>query len=327
MTMMTISEVSKSFNVSTRTLRYYEQLGLLASQRMEDYAYRVYDESVVRRLQQIIVLRKLRIPLKQIALILENTKSDLILSIFQENISELDGEILALSTIRDILRMFVSRLDKDLQETVRLDLLEDDDIIKVMDALSLSRTNFKEEFSVNELNKANETLRKLKNVRMLLLPPCTVASYHYIGENPEETVGAVLDKFIRDSKLYEIKPDARMFGFNHPNPSKDRPFYGYESWVTIPEDLEVPEPLVKKKFDGGLYGAHTIKFGDFHEWKFLCEWAENNDKYAPNYSELGEEIMGGCLEEHLNWVYSSHMGWPEDGIDGLLDLLVPVKLK
>lgn len=326
MTMMTISEVSRTFNVSTRTLRYYEQIGLLSSQRKEDYAYRTYDENVVRRLQQIIVLRKLRIPLKQIAVILENTNQDSIISLFQENIRELDSEIHALSTIRDILRIFISRLDKDLQKSVKLELLKDDDIIKVVDALSLSKTNFKEESSMEEIKKANETLRKLKDVRIVLLPPCTVASYHYIGENPEETVGAQIDKFVRESKLYEQKPDTRMFGFNHPNPSKDKP-YGYESWVTITDDMEVPAPLTKKHFEGGLYGAHTIKFGDFHEWQYLCQWAENNKKYIPNYSELGEEIMGGCLEEHLNWVYSSHMGWPEDGIDGMLDLLVPIKLK
>ncbi|QNO14183.1 effector binding domain-containing protein [Alkalicella caledoniensis] len=326
MTMMTISEVSRTFNVSTRTLRYYEQIGLLSSLRKEDYAYRMYDENVVRRLQQIIVLRKLRISLKEIAVILENIEYNSILSIFLENIQELDSEIVALSTIRDILKIFVSRLDKDLQENVKLDLLHDDDIIKVVDALSLSRTNFKEECSVEKLSKANETLRKLENVRIVLLPSCTVASYHYIGENPEDTVGAQINKFIQECKLYELKPDARMFGFNHPNPSKDNP-YGYESWVTIPEDLEVPKPLTKKYFEGGLYGAHSIKFGDFHEWQLLCKWAENNEKYIPNYSELGEEIMGGCLEEHLNWVYSSHMGWPEDGIDGMLDLLVPIKLK
>ena len=35
--------------------------------------------------------------------------------------------------------------------------------------------------------------------------------------------------------------------------------------------------------------------------------------------------MGGALEEHLNWVYSAHMGWPENGIDGKLDLLLPIR--
>ena len=327
--MMTISEVSKTFNISTRILRYYEQIGLLSSQRKEDYAYRIYNEYAVRRLQQIIVLRKLRIPLKKIALIFEDTEQTRIIEIFTENITELDNEITALNTIRDVLRIFVSRLNESIQANIKLDLLHDTDIIKVIESLSLSRINFKEERSMDEINKVSEIIGKLKpkDVRVIVLQPCTVASYHFIGENPEETVGDVVDKFVRESKLYEIKPDARMFGFNHPNPSADKPYYGYEGWVTIPDDMEVPAPLTKKKFKGGVYAAHTIMFGDFHEWEFLHEWVNQNEKYAPDYNELGVEIMSGCLEEHLNWVYASHMGWPENGIDGQLDLLLPIKLK
>jgi DNA-binding transcriptional MerR regulator/DNA gyrase inhibitor GyrI len=327
MKLMTISEVTKAFNVSTRMLRHYEQIGLLPSQRKEDYAYRVYDENAVRRLQCIIILRKLRIPLKQIALICKSPEQIQIIEIFQKNITELNNEITALITIRDVLKIFVSRLNKSAGITIKLDLLQDADIIKIIEPLTLSRINFKEERSMEELNKASEALGKLRNVRVVLLPPCTVASYHFVGENPEETVGDVVDKFVRESKLYEKKPDARMFGFNHPNPSHSRPHHGYEDWVTIPDDMEVPEPLVKKRFEGGMYAVHTIAFPDFHEWKFLSKWVEENDKYAPNYSEQGEEIMGGCLEEHLNWIYSCYMGWPENGIDGNIDLLLPIKLK
>lgn len=56
MELQTITQVSKSFNISTRTLRYYEQIGLLASVKKDEYAYRTYDETAVHRLQQIIVL-------------------------------------------------------------------------------------------------------------------------------------------------------------------------------------------------------------------------------------------------------------------------------
>lgn len=132
------------------------------------------------------------------------------------------------------------------------------------------------------MSEAKEMVKKEDNVRMVLLPPCTVAAYQYIGENPEEKVG---------------------------------------------DDMEVPEPLVKKHFNGGLYAAYTIKFPDFFEWKFLTEWVEKSELYEANFSSREEKNMGGCLEEHLNWVYSSHMGWPENGIDGKLDLLLPVKQK
>lgn len=46
----TISEVSKTYDVSTRTLRYYEELGIIHSTRKEDYAYRVYDDEAISRL-------------------------------------------------------------------------------------------------------------------------------------------------------------------------------------------------------------------------------------------------------------------------------------
>lgn len=44
----------------------------------------------------------------------------------------------------------------------------------------------------------------------------------------------------------------RNFGFNNPSPFEGNPVYGYEMWVTIPDNFVVPEPLVKKRFDGGL---------------------------------------------------------------------------
>lgn len=322
--MMTISKVSQAFNISTRTLRYYEQIGLLMSQRIEDYAYRVYDEESIKRVQQIIILRKLRIPLKQIAVIFKNDEHIRAIEIFQQNISELDDEITTLTTIRQVLKRFVTQLNESMQTNIRPDLLQDMDALKVIEPLSLSKINFKEE---RIMEKQNIIVENLKNVRIVLLPACTVASYHFMGENPEETVGAQMDKFVRENRLYELKPDARLFGFNHPNPSANSPQYGYEDWVTIPEDMEVPAPLIKKYFAGGLYAAHTIKFGDFHEWSLLSKWVSDNEKYTSNYSRQGEEIMGGCLEEHLNWVYASHMGWPENFIDGQLDLLLPIKFK
>jgi hypothetical protein len=118
-----------------------------------------------------------------------------------------------------------------------------------------------------------------------------------------------------------------MFGFNHPNPSKDREFHGYEVWVTIPEKLDIPEPLVKKHFGGGLYAVHTITMPNFHEWGDLDAWVLGSDKYTFDLAPEGDEVMCGCVEEHLNWVYHNHLGWPEGISENQLDLYMPVKLK
>jgi DNA gyrase inhibitor GyrI/DNA-binding transcriptional MerR regulator len=291
----------------------------------------MYDEAALTRLGQIILLRRLRVSLKDINTILTSQSTLTALNILSQSMAALDSEITALSTVRDIIGEFVGRLKASASVTLHPDVFSDASMRHVMASLPLITIQAKEEKSMSELNQANEVLSKLRDVRIIQLPPCTVASYHFIGENPEETVGGVISKFTKDVDLYGAKPDARLFGFNHPSPSAERPVYGYESWVTIPDDMDVPEPLVKKRFDGGLYAVHSIKFGDFHEWDWLYQWAAGHGKYAVNMAPEGEEIMGGCLEEHLNWVYQNHLSRSEDGsgdaIGGQLDLYLPIKLK
>ena len=325
---MTVSEVSRDFGVSTRMLRYYEQEGLISSKRRDDYAYRIYDETAVRRLRQILLLRKLRIPLKQIAVILNSADRSETVSVLIDKIKELDEEISSLKIIRDILSEIVSKGETE------IDKLLDDKLSVIVRTIPSSNNNLEENTNMSEtdnkleqLEKANQTVDEISSdIRIIRLPPFTVASNHYIGRDPEEVVDKPVDRFIRDSGLYNIKPDARYFGFNHPNPGiLEEGIHGYEVWVTIPDDMEVPEPLTKKKFPGGLYAVMTIRFPEFQRWADLARWAENNGIYEPDYSPLGEEIMGGCLEEHLNWVYASHLGWPEDGITGQLDLMLPIK--
>lgn len=322
MKLMTISEVTKTFNVTTRMLRYYDEIGLLPSTRTEDYAYRMYDEAAVRRLQQIITLRKLRIPLKKIAVIFNDTGQK-ISEVFQECMNELDEEIHALQIIRDILRGFIDRINSVANTHIKLDILDDADIMSVIQTLSLTKINLKEERSMDDLNKANETLSTLKNVRILYLPPCTVAASHYFGENPEDNAGKALEEFARKVQLPKIKPDLRVYGFNNPTPTGNET-YGYEFWVTIPADLEVPAPLHKKCFAGGLYAAHCIKMGDFQEWELLNQWVMNNNEYEYEAREpLG---MCGSLEEHLNaYSYLSNSKNAAQCIQ--LDLLIPIKAR
>ena len=66
MELQTIRQVSLDYGVTRRMLSYYEDIGLLKSHRIDEYAYRVYDIENIKRLQQIIILRKLQIPMKPI---------------------------------------------------------------------------------------------------------------------------------------------------------------------------------------------------------------------------------------------------------------------
>ena len=120
MEFLTISQVSKQFHISTRMLRYYEKEGLICSCRMQDYSYRVYDGESVKRLQQILVLRRLRIPVKQISEILNDAEQVRTLEITQENLRQISEEIAALSLMRDVLEKLAEKLDENLKKKVRL---------------------------------------------------------------------------------------------------------------------------------------------------------------------------------------------------------------
>jgi len=328
MDLQTISMVSKNFNISTRTLRYYEQIGLLSSAKKDGYAYRTYDEDAIRRLEQIIILRKLRIQLKDIQLILKTEEVSTAIRVFQDKINELADEINVLSTIKSILKDFVSRLKDNYEVKIGPKLLEDESLLKIIDSLSVTKINFKEETTMEDLKQANDNLPKLKDVRIVYLPPAKVASIRFYCDEPEFHAAQVMDKFVKESNLCSIKPDIRHYGFNNPEPSPDTPEsmpdHGYEMWVTIPDDFKVPEPLTEKQFPGGLYAAHMIKMGDFHEWMRLIKWVMESDGYEPNWGTTPG--ISGLLEEQLNYINNINTeGFNSENMQ--LDLLMPIKLK
>jgi len=326
MELVTISDISRRLNISTRTLRYYEEIGLIQSVKKEDYAYRTYDETALTKLRQILVLRKLRISLKQIGLILQSEDTAEIIETFERNLSEVDDEITALSTIRDIINTFIERLTAGIHLSVGENLLDDTALLEAVDALTVSKSAIKEKTTA-DLEQASTKLNTLtdRDVRIVYLPPATVAAYQYEGDDPEMHVHQVIDPFVIGNKLTEIKPDIRHYGFNSPNPTDETGYHGYEIWVTIPNDFHVPEPIVKKSFRGGLYAAHMIPFGAFEEWGLLDNWMHNNEKYEYDGSSDSRN-MYGFLEEHINYVNRVHLLDPEAG--GMqLDLLVPVKMK
>lgn len=324
MELMTVSQVSRSLGISTRMLRYYEQAGLVESLRQEGYAYRIYDEKAVLRLKQILMLRRLRIPVRQIKAILQKEDAVAAIEIFRENIRNLNEEMTALSVVKEILNHFVEELSRTAELPLEKILLKDDVLADSIESLGLISINFKEDQTMEKLKKAEAGLSRIGDVRIIYLPPSAVAAVHYVGDEPEIHVNEMLDRFVRETGLHRRKPDLRHYGFNHPNPTDATGFHGYESWVTIPEDMEVPAPLVKKLFVGGIYAAHMISFGSFNEWDLLLNWVNSNEKYEFAGDMADQEHMCGLLEEHLNYISHVELANTEPE-EFQLDLLVPVR--
>ena len=327
----TIGRLTRSYGVSLRTLRYYEQIGLIESVRAEGSAYRSYDERNCARLSQIILLRKLRIPLAQIGELIERDDTAFAIEVFKENLMAVSAQADALSAIRSVLEELIRKLkgagNVILSDRLLSDRLLNDDSLRALIrcAEPAIPQQFKEVINVNELNTAEKALTVLTDVRIIYLPPATVAASHFVCDEPERAAGDLIAEFARSVNITEVKPDVRLYGFNSPNPVDESNAHGYEFWLTIPEDMDVPAPLIKKRFKGGLYAAHMIKMGDFHEWQWLDDWLKSSKEYEYNGSGSPENMFDS-LEEHLN-VYTYLRSETPDNSYTQLDLLIPVRRK
>lgn len=74
-----------------------------------------------------------------------------------------------------ILNRLIETLQKNTNLKLKLGLLSDNSILDTVDSLSLQKFSFREEKSMEDLNKAAESLSTLKNVRIIHLPPFTFA--------------------------------------------------------------------------------------------------------------------------------------------------------
>ncbi|MTK10093.1 MAG: MerR family transcriptional regulator [Hungatella sp.] len=74
--MRTVKEVSELTGVSTRTLHYYDEIGLFPPTDKSEAGYRLYDDRALEILQQILFFREFGIPLKDIKTVMKNPSLD-----------------------------------------------------------------------------------------------------------------------------------------------------------------------------------------------------------------------------------------------------------
>lgn len=74
--MRTVKEVSEITGVSIRTLRYYDEIGLLKPTELTEAGYRLYDNKALEKLQEIMFFRELEVPLIEIKKIMDTPNYD-----------------------------------------------------------------------------------------------------------------------------------------------------------------------------------------------------------------------------------------------------------
>ena len=102
-----IRDLTVQYDLTARTLRYYEDMGLIRSTRIDDYAYRLYDEANVKRLEQILILRKLNISIKDSQRIFNTPGSEIVLEVLGKKVDHIDEEVSLLHELKIIVLEFI----------------------------------------------------------------------------------------------------------------------------------------------------------------------------------------------------------------------------
>ncbi|KJK09597.1 transcriptional regulator [Terrabacter sp. 28] len=106
MTTWTVGQVADLFGVTVRTLHHYDEIGLLVPSERSRAGYRHYTDEDLVRLQQVVVYRRLELPLDEIATLLDG---------FEDAADHLRRQRATVMTRLDELRELVSAIDRALE--------------------------------------------------------------------------------------------------------------------------------------------------------------------------------------------------------------------
>ena len=105
----TIRQTARLYDITTETLYYYEQIGLVVPRRNPVNGYRLYGPDDFARLNVIQALRKLDFSLDRIGQYLDNRTFDATLSLIDEEVEHVDSQMRYLASIK---RGLLSSLQK-----------------------------------------------------------------------------------------------------------------------------------------------------------------------------------------------------------------------
>lgn len=288
-----IQEVSSKYDITARTLRYYEDMGLIVSTRNADYAYRLYDETAIKRLEQILILRKLNISVKDIQRIFSASGSEIVLEVLGKKVQNIDDEVALLNELKDIVLGFIKQIEQmDFNSDANVKMLYEK--AKEIETQLVNVDYIGKPSNVSRLLEVTEKLDKRQDIRIVDLPACRMITSGITDEETRERfyqLWSKLDKhrkdkfFQRDFMVHVLSPDE-----GHPAEW----WYAIEDHITE-KDTDGFEIF---QFEGGLFAtAMTYDWDDnitVKAYYSLMAWIAEHDKFIYD-DRPGHHVMFNAL--------------------------------
>jgi DNA-binding transcriptional MerR regulator len=134
---LTIGALAKRTGLTVRTLHHYDQIGLLSPSGRTDGGYRLYSDADILRLERIVLLRGLGMPLTDIAVALDSD-ANTIVSLVERQAADVQ------SRIDDATKLRV-RLDATIAQLRAHEYQKGDDALALIEAVQTFEGYFNDE--------------------------------------------------------------------------------------------------------------------------------------------------------------------------------------
>jgi DNA-binding transcriptional MerR regulator/DNA gyrase inhibitor GyrI len=307
--LIAINVLSAKINISSRTLRHWEDAGLFKSTRDPQSGWRMYDEETINNIRIIELLRRLDLSIQDIKKVLEHKSVDELIAALRKQHDKLMKSAADVDKQRIVILEIIDKIQN--RQAAPLSLL--DSIENILVPVKINRTQKQITASKNNKEITDMSIFDLNNdyeYVITTLPPMRTAACHHHGLEPENPDPALT--WVKENNLLGT---ARFFGFNtEPYPTKDNPEFGYDFCVSIPENIIIPDYLYEKRLPGGIYAA------------FICE--------GIHVGEMWAKIQQGLNNPEWEWAYDNerdaleeHTGFGVAGGKVKITVLIPVKKK
>lgn len=176
-------EISKKRNISNRTLRYYDQINLLTPSFKNDYGKRFYSEEDLLKLEKILILKSLNMPLDDIQQLLDKlTYKQILIAHYnhlQNQLSQLQSSISNTGALINLVTLDESLSWDRVTELIQL---SKNSASKWMDYFTLEEQHYFK----NHLPSINENIPLIEQYIAILKK---IESYIALNVSPESTEG------------------------------------------------------------------------------------------------------------------------------------------
>ena len=304
MELVKITELTGMLGITSRSLRYYEQAGLIRSVRPDSGKYRYYDAANIERLRQILVLRKMQIPVKDILRIYESEDMSVVVETFVSRIRAIDEEVNALTDLRRIVNDFLATMTRNgITKISALPLLYES-MEKQLDSLENNRTG-----SYKELASISDRLTKPVQPSLVQLPPMRILS-SCLKENSQISDVEGFSRWVQMHGIPSGRPGAH-------ERFDTRTEAGDIILLKLAKDFQNSSPYLDYYWEGGLFAAADLYLDEDMNAGFcsLLSAFDNNPYYEIDYTHGGRLRQEPLLEDLIS----------PDSRRELVSLLVPVK--